>query len=58
VETVPTPISQLTALFVRRQYSGEAIENPHLAVSLWQRIRRPLWFLWLGKRLRRRDETE
>jgi transglutaminase-like putative cysteine protease len=56
VDSIRSPITQLTALFVQRQYSGKPVEEPKTAVSLWRRIRRPMWILWLSKRLRRSDD--
>ena len=53
VNAVWSPIRQLTGLFVLRQYGGKPIQEPETAVSLWHRIRRPMWILWLNKRFRR-----
>ena len=52
VETVHQPIRQLTDLFNKRQYSPGPVSDPQTAVSLWQKIRRPLWLLRLAKRLK------
>lgn len=51
VEAVKLPITKLTALFVKQQYSGGTVESPRSALSLWRRIRRPMWILRLNKRL-------
>ncbi len=53
VETVRKPIRQLTNLFNKQQYSRDPVSDPQTAVSLWQRIRRPLWLLRLAKRFYR-----
>jgi len=57
VDSIRSPITQLTALFVQQQYSGKPVQKPKTAVSLWRRIRRPMWILWLSKRLRRNDDS-
>lgn len=53
VERIWAPITRLTNLFVQQQYSNKPVDNPKRAVSLWRRIRRPLWVLWISKHLRR-----
>jgi transglutaminase-like putative cysteine protease len=54
-DSIRSPISQLTALFVQQLYSRKPVKEPKTAVSLWHRIRRPMWILWLSRRLRRSD---
>ena len=56
VDLIRSPITQLTALFVQQQYSGKPVQEPKTAVSLWRRIRRPMWILWLSRRLSRSDD--
>jgi transglutaminase-like putative cysteine protease len=57
VDSIRSPITQLTALFVQQQYSGKPVQEPKRAVSLWRRIRRPMWILWLNKHLRRNGDS-
>ena len=58
VETSRLPITKLTALFVKQQYSGSMVESPRSALSLWRRIRRPMWSLRLSKRLRGKSKQK
>ena len=51
VQTVGHPIRQLTNMFNLQQYSDQPPPEPQTAVSLWRRLRRPLWLLRLAKRL-------
>lgn len=51
-EETHEPIAELTALYERRQYSGQPVAKPQTAVTLWQRLRRPLWLLRLAEWLR------
>ena len=50
VEGLRGPIRRLTTLFVRQQYSGKSVPNPQTAVTLWRRIRRPMWLLRISRR--------
>ncbi len=58
VEGVRTPVRRLTSLFVKQRYSGEPRSDSWTAVSLWRQLRRPLWFLRLGKRMLGNDEQD
>ncbi len=56
LDAVRSPITQLIALFIQQQYSATAVEEPKRALSIWRHIRRPMWILWLNRRLRGRDK--
>ena len=47
--SIKAPIQQLTHLFNTQQYSAAAESDPQTAVTLWKRIRRPLWLLRLAR---------
>jgi transglutaminase-like putative cysteine protease len=48
----PLEVEHLTEPFVRAQYSAEPLANREAAEiqDVWNRLRRSLWWLWLGRR--------
>jgi transglutaminase-like putative cysteine protease len=58
IEQIWSPVTLLTNLFIQQRYSGKPVPHPREAVSLWRRIRQPLFILWLNKRLRGKGNSE
>ena len=51
LEAIRPHLDRLTALYVQRRYAGDAQSGRIQAWESWQKVKRPLWFLRLIKRL-------